>query len=373
MRPVFNVGILGTGFMGKTHAFSYMSIPYFYDKLPFDVKITAVCSGHFENALSFADEYSVEKAYASEDEIINSDHIDIIDICTPNIYHYETAKKAILRGKHVLIEKPLCITTAQADELAYLANQTDKKCGMVFNNRFLLPVIRAKEIIDSGRLGKLLSFDFKYLHNSCIDPERSAGWKQDKNVCGEGTLFDLGAHVFDLCRYLCGDFLTVYAKEQICFEQHKSKQGGFFITNSNEACYTVATLECGAVGTLTVGKVNIGENDGLTFHLFGTKGSIKFDLMEPSWLYYYDSTTENTVRGYTRIECVGRYPYPGGLFPSSKAPVGWLRGHIASMYEFLNSIYSNSGFTPSFDDGAKVQRLLCAAHESAVCGAEIKV
>lgn len=376
MKKEINIGLLGFGFMGKTHAFSLSSLPFYYDKLNFEAKYTAVCTSHIESAKSATDHFNLGYATVNEDDIINDKSIDVIDICTPNIYHYETARKAILAGKHVLCEKPLTVTYEQAAELDKLADAAFEKngqvCGMVFNNRHLAAVMHAKELIDSGRLGRILSFDFKYLHNSCIDPERTAGWKQDKDICGAGTLFDLGAHVIDLCRYLCGDFAEIYAKEQIAFPIHKRNDGSIWETNADEATYITATLECGAVGTVTVGKINVGENDGLTFNIYGTYGAIRFDLMDSDWLYFYDANAESGnfggMHGYTRIECVGRYPSPGGKFPSPKASNGWLRGHIGSMYAYLSSVNDKVLACPSFKDGAEVQRILEAAHISHLTG-----
>lgn len=381
MSKEIKIGLLGFGFMGKTHAFSVSALPYYYDGLNFTAKYAAVCTSRLETAESATAKYYLGYATANEDDIINDPEIDVIDISTPNLYHFETAKKAIRAGKHVLCEKPLCVNAAQARELDLLAAEAYEKngqvCGMVFNNRHLAAIRRAKEIIETGKLGNILSFDFKYLHNSCIDPERTAGWKQDKNICGAGTLFDLGAHIVDLCRYLCGDFSEIYAREQIAFPTHKNSDGSIWTTNADEAVYITATLECGAVGTLTASKINVGENDGLTFSVYGTEGAIKFDLMESDWLYYYDANSEGGsyggLRGFTKIECVGRYPYPGGKFPSPKASNGWLRGHIGSMHSYLSSVADKKQACPSFRDGARVQEILEAAHISHIEGKAVKL
>ena len=259
MKKEINIGLLGFGAMGKTHAFSVSSLPFYYDGLDFSAKYTAICTSRPETACAAAEKYSLGYATDCEDDIINDPDIDVIDISTPNIYHFETAKKAILAGKHVLCEKPLTVTSEQAGELEALAKvafeKNGKVCGMVFNNRHIAAVRHAKELIDGGRLGKIISFDFKYLHNSCIDPERTAGWKQNKDICGAGTLFDLGSHVVDLCRYLCGDFSEVYAKEQIAFPTHKTANGDIWETNADEAVYMTVTLECGAVGNISASKL----------------------------------------------------------------------------------------------------------------------
>lgn len=381
MSKDIRIGLLGFGAMGKTHTFSVSSLPFYYDGLDFTAKYTAVCTTRQETASAAAEKYSLGYATVCEDDVINDPDIDVIDVSTPNIFHYETVKKAILAGKHVLCEKPLTITVEQARELDALAKSAYEKngqvCGMVFNNRHFSAIRHAKELIDDGRLGKILSFDFKYLHNSCIDPERSAGWKQNKDICGAGTLFDLGSHIVDLCRFLCGEFSEISAREQIAFPTHKTAEGDIWETNADEAVYMTAVLECGAVGTLTASKITVGENDGLTFAVYGTEGALKFDLMESDWLYYYDANAEGGsfggLRGFTKIECVGRYPAPGGKFPSPKAQNGWLRGHIASMYAFLSAVSEGRQASPSFEDGAKVQEVLDAAHRSGEEGHAIKL
>ena len=381
MSKDIKIGLLGFGAMGKTHAFSVSSLPFYYEGLDFNAKYVAVCTSRLETANAAAEKYSLGYATANEDDIIFDPNVDVIDISTPNIYHYETAKKAILAGKHILCEKPLTVTAEQARELDRLAKtafeQNGKVCGMVFNNRHAASIRHAKELIDGGKLGRIISFDFKYLHNSCIDPERTAGWKQNKDICGAGTLFDLGSHIVDLCRYLCGEFDEVYAKEQIAFPVHKTADGGEWQTNADEAVYMTATLSCGAVGNLTASKITVGENDGLTFSIYGTKGALKFDLMESDWLYYYDSEAEGGnfggLHGFTKIECVGRYPAPGGKFPSPKAQNGWLRGHIGSMYAYLSAVADGRMACPSFEDGARVQEILEAAHISSVEGKPVKI
>lgn len=381
MGRVYKIGLLGFGSMGKTHHYSVASLPYYYVGTDFSARYVSVCTTNKDSAKRAAAGYSIDRYTDSEDDVINDPDVDIIDICTPNIFHFESAKKAIVAGKHVLCEKPLSITSDQATELDALAREAFEKngqvCGMVFNNRHLSAIKRAKELCDSGKLGKIISFDFKYLHNSCLDPDRCFGWKQDSSVCGAGTLFDLGAHVIDLCRYLCGEFESVFAKEQIAIPYHKCEDGSVWQTNADEATYIIATLKCGAVGTLTAGKIHVGENDGLTFSVYGTDGAIKFDLMEPDWLLYYDACAEGGnyggMKGFTRIECVGRYPSPSGKFPSPKAPSGWLRGHIGSMYAYLNAINEGKQASPSFADGAAVQNVLDAAHRSYVSGKETKI
>ncbi len=380
------IGLVGFGFMGKTHLWAVENLPFFYrtgdapDALPYTAEVAAVClspraMANPETALAEVAQYGIPRI-ATEDELIADPSIDIIDICTPNPCHYDTAKRAILAGKHVLCEKPLTVTVAEADELAVLANVHGVICGTVFNNRHLAPVMRAKQLIEEGRLGDILSFDFSYRHNSCIDPDRRAGWKQMADF-GGGTLADLGPHVIDLCHYLCGELSWISAHGQVAFPTHKTTDGGEWATDADEAFYMLCGTSDGACGSITVSKLVQGANDELTFTVNGTRGSLSFSLMDPNFLNFYDATAEGSpiggVRGYTHIECVGRYPTPAIGFPTVKAPVGWLRGHIGSMANYLSAVAANTPASPSFDDGVYVQRIMQAARQSDATGREVRL
>ncbi len=361
-----NIGLIGFGFMGKTHSWCVDNLKYFYRDLPFEAKIAGVCASRPETTEKAA-EFLGTRAAKNEDELITDPQIDIIDICTPNIYHYETLKKAIAAGKHIYCEKPLCISYEQATEIEALVKGKNITAQIVFNNRFVPAVMRAKQLIDEGRLGRIISFRCEYLHASATDPDKNAGWKQNKDICGAGTLFDLGSHAVDMIYYLCGEISSVKASSQIAFPERKGMSGEIWQTNADEAFYMICKTAGGAVGTIEASKLAVGANDELNFSVYGEKGSIKFELMNPNWLYFYDSTSPSGSfggeRGYTRIECCGRYDLPGGTFPSFKASVGWLRGHLHSMYSFLSAVHEGREACPNISDAAAVQKVLDMALE----------
>ncbi len=369
-KKVIKIGLLGFGSMGRTHTWAVRDLPFFYGELPFAAETHGVCTTTLEKSKRVAAEFGIPLATACEDDLIQSPDIDVIDICTPNSCHYSTLKKALAAGKHVLCEKPLCVTPAEADEIAALAKDSSLVCGMVFNNRWLAPAIRAKALIDEGRLGRILHYHAAYLHNSCIDPDRRVGWKQDRTVCGGGVLFDLGSHVIDLMSWLCGEIKAVGGHGQIAYPTHLDAAGNPWQTNADEAFYLHAVTAEGAHGSMELSKLTQGANDELTFEIYGEKGSLKFDLMEPNWLYFYDASApakpQGGTRGYTRIECVGRYPEM--IFPSPKAPAGWLYGHLASMHAYLSAVAARTPFAPSLADGAYVQRVMDTAYRSDASG-----
>lgn len=360
------IGLLGFGAMGRTHTWAVQNLPFFYGSLPFSAKVVGVCTTSMEKSERVANEFGMQIATTDEDDLINSPDIDIIDICTPNIYHYSTLKKAVAAGKCVLCEKPLCTSVAEAKEIAAIPLAKGQVCGMVFNNRWIAPVMRAKQLIDRGRIGRILSFEGKYLHNSAANPERPAGWKQDSSVCGGGVLFDLGSHVIDLLSFLCGPLQSVSGKSQIAYPTRKGINGETWQTNADESFYMLCRTKEGACGTISVGKLQVGTNDDLSFEIYGDAGALRFSLMDPNRLYYYDNTAADApiggMRGFTGIECVGRYP--DIIFPSPKAPAGWLYGHLASMHAFLSAVAGGKPFSPSLKDGLYVQEVMEAAYAS---------
>ncbi len=362
------IGLLGFGAMGKTHLNAINNLPFYYNDLPFSARVTSIVTAHRESAEKAASLYAIPHVAATEEEIINDPTIDVIDVCTPNIFHYDTVCRALRAGKHVYCEKPLAVNCAQAREMADLAKKQGVTAQIVFNNRFMSAAMRARQLIDEGRLGRIISFRGEYLHTSAIFADKPIGWKQNRDVCGGGVLFDLGSHVIDMIYYLCGRFASVVGASQIAFPDRVGSDGQPWKTNADEAFYMLARLENGAMGTVEVSKIAAGSNDDLKIEVRGEKGALRFSLMDPNFLYFYDATRKDGVlggeRGYQAIECVGRYPAPGGTFPGMRAPIGWLRGHIGSMYSFLSAVAEGREGCPSFDDGAHVQWVMEQAYQN---------
>ncbi len=356
------IGIIGFGNMGMAHSYSVENLRFFASELGFSARIVGICTTSIEKSKAICERFGFERAFASPEELIACPDVDVVDICTPNHLHLEAIEAAVAAGKRILCEKPLCPSYPDSLKAANAARGTVN--GIVFNNRHLSAIKRAKELIDEGRLGDILSFEASYLHNSCTNPQKNAGWKQS-GAFGAGVLRDLGSHALDLVYFLCGRFDSIYAKKQIAFPVRKGIDGENWSTDADEAVYIQAVLECGAHGTVHASKLINGANDDLSVSVYGTKGSLKFSLNEIDVLKFYDATRNSGSyggeSGYVSIECNGRYPHPFGSFPSPKATQGWLRGHVMSMYAFLNAVATGGKMSPSFDDGAYIAALCDAA------------
>lgn len=378
MSHRINIALVGSGAMGRCHSASLAALPFCYKDLPFEAHRALLVTRDEKTASEKAAALGFDRAVTTLEEALADQTIDVVDICTPNICHYEEVKAALAAGKHVLCEKPLGISAKEADELADLAGKSGKTCGMVFNNRHLPSAMRAKELVGEGRLGEIVSFRTSYLHSSSTDPRKPRGWKQDKTVCGGGVLFDLGSHAIDLLAFILGKeennrIASVRGTPQIFYKTRAGADGGEWQTNADEAFYATVKLRGGAIGTLEASKITVGANDDFTVSVYGTRGALQFDLMQPNYLRFYDASTASAphggLRGYTSIECVGRYDTPEAVFPGMRAPVGWARGHIHSMAAYLSAVHEGRPASPSFADGAYVNRVMEAAYTSAETGA----
>ena len=192
---IIGVGVIGWGFMGKTHTQALRNIALFYPGIDFQIKLRCVCSRRLEKAQEAAQLAGFESYTDDYRELLARKDIDVVSICTPNDQHEAMAIAAIQAGKHVYIDKPLAVTSESAGRIAAAAAAANVFTQMVFNNRFTPAVLRAKQLVDEGRIGEVLTFNARYLHSGSIDPNRPIGWKQQMQG---GLLLDLGCHALDL-------------------------------------------------------------------------------------------------------------------------------------------------------------------------------
>jgi predicted dehydrogenase len=369
----FGVGMVGYGFIGKMHTYAYKSIPIFYDPRPVDIRLVGVCTSRAETAQRAVEHGGYEFGTTDYHELIERDDIHIINCCTPNYLHRDIVIDALKAGKRVYCDKPLAMNLAEAREILDVAEKTNVVHQMTFQYRFVPAIMRARQLIDEGLLGEPMSFRAAYLHSGYIDPNRPMSWRLDKKQGGAGALFDLGSHVLDLVRYLLGECREVFAATQTFVKRRPASKGSSQLVDVevDDLALLQMKMENGALGTTEASRIATGTNDDLRIEIHGREGAMRFNLMEPNWLYVYDNRLESEPiggrRGFTKIETVQRYPEPA-VFPTPKCTVGWVRCHIASMYSFLSNVARGEASPPTLYDGLKVQEIMEAALESAEKG-----
>ena len=372
-----NVGIVGAGFMGKAHTYGYRTIPLYYDNLPFKIRLVGICDALIDVARKAKDTLGFEFATDRPGDIFSRDDINVVDVCTPNVFHKDAVVAAIKAGKNVYCDKPLATTYADAKEIVSLLAKHKVVAQMALQYRFFPATLRAKQILTEGRIGRILSFRACYLHSGSVDPKRPMGWKQDKSIGGGGVLFDLGAHALDLMYCLLGEYESVFAQTGIAYPERPDKAGRLVKVEADDVAYVLVRMKSGCTGAIEVSKLATGANDELRFEIHGDKGSLRFNSMDENWLEFYDNTAQDApiggVKGYTKIECVHRYEKPGGGFPGPKFPTGWLRAHVHSHYCFLSCVHAGKPASPSLEDGAYIQHVMEQAYASDATGKRLQI
>ena len=367
------IGMIGYGFMGKMHSYSYASLPFVYEPPPARVRLVGVCAASEASRSLAMERAGYEFATGDYRELLDRPDIRIINVCTPNYLHKEQAMAAIRAGKHVYCDKPLALSASEAEEMAVLARQSGLTCQVTFQYRFCPAVLRARQMVEEGFLGDVISFRSVYLHSGYTDPKRPISWRMQREKSGSGALGDLGSHAIDLMRWLAGDIAGVQARLRTLVKQRPVSAGSSEMVPVTVDDHAIVELELanGALGTLEASRIATGTADDLRFEIHGTRGAIGFDLMDPNWLMVYDDTRPGGAyggeRGWQRIECVQNYPKPAAL-PGGKAPVGWMRFHIAAIHSFVQRVVEGRPGEPSFDDGLAVQRIIDAAIASSESG-----
>lgn len=367
----YKAGILGYGSIGRVHAYAIGAMPYLYD-LPFRLTLAGVYNRTKEKTAAAQQRLGFELAAETPGELLSRRDIDAICLCLPNHQHEEFAIKAIEAGKHLYCEKPLCMNREGALRIGGAAKKAGVKVQMVFHNRFFPAVMRAKQLVDEGRIGRLYSFEAKYYHATNTDPEKPFNWYFDSETAGGGVLTDMGSHIIDLVSYLGGPYARVNAAMQTAVPARRDG-GGSRPVSVEDAGYVLAELKNGAFGTIVASKLATGTNDELELRLFGEKGALRFNTESPNVLEFYDAADRDGAfggeKGMKRIEAYQRFDPPGGVTPSPKVGIGWVRAHVHCMYAFFHSIHSDSDCNPSLDDGIYNQFVLEKMAESAREGA----
>ncbi|MDR0448130.1 MAG: Gfo/Idh/MocA family oxidoreductase [Treponema sp.] len=371
------IGIIGCGFMGKTHSFGAKTIPLYYDNLPFLPCLVGVCDSNPDAANAMKEKNGFDLATSNLDELLSHKDIDVVTVSTPNVFHKDIILAALAAGKHLYVDKPITASYAEALEVT----ESWKKSGLIaqvaHQFRFYPAVMRAKQLIDDGRIGNIMSFHGAYLHSGSIAKNKPIGWKQDKAMGGGGVLFDLGSHILDLLHGLLGDFSEIFASTRTLYPERPNARGEMVKISADDSAWILCKLPDGSQGMVEASKIHTGTNDDFRFEIYGDKGAIRFDSNLPNWLDFFNNETPEKPlggeRGYTRIETMSSFEKPGGSFPPSKFPLGWLRSHVHCFYNFLSSVHNGSPASPSLEDGAYILKLLEASYSSAEKGTWIKL
>ena len=359
-----NVGMIGFGYMGKMHTMCYDIMKYYYNT---DVNINMYAVSNTSKT-SFPIKF--EKVYSDYKSLINDENVDVIDICVPNFLHKEILIEAIKAGKHIYCEKPLAADIESANEVmeAYKKYNYNKTSRITFEYRFVPAIMRAKQIIDEGKIGNIIHFNFKYYGSEFLDPNRPISWQSTKEKSGGGVLYALGTHAIDLIHYLIGDIDEVYADKRTHFKKRPLLGTDKMIDVEIEDILNIQLYSGEKMGTLLLSQVAAGSGIDLTFEIYGEKGAIKFTHENPNVIYYFNNEDEKSpiggLSGFKAIETTQKYG-KAASFPPPRVNIAWTRYHIASIFDFIDAVANNTKAYPDIQDGYKVQLVTDAIYNSA--------
>jgi predicted dehydrogenase len=341
-RPSIGVGMLGYAFMGKAHSRAFHDVLLLSP--PLVPELVSISGRNRERVEEARARYGWAEAVSDWREQVGDPRVGLFDNGGPNNLHAEPTIEAARNGKHVFCEKPLGLDAAEAHGMWRAADDAGvvHMCG--FNYRFVPAIRRARELVDSGALGEIVHFRARYLQSWGWEAPTDI-WRFDRAQAGTGALGDLGAHIVDLARYLCGEVAAVSATVRTYVEGHEV----------DDAFVAAVEFENGAIGTLESSRLALGRVNQNTFELNGSQGSIAFDLER------FDELRVSDGGAYRSERVTGDWWPPGhGL--------GWGDTFTLEVQLLLEAIAGEGSVAPhgaTFEDGYRVAEVCDAVLRSA--------
>ncbi|MBC6458329.1 Gfo/Idh/MocA family protein [Actinomadura sp. HBU206391] len=381
-KPELGVGVVGYAFMGRVHSQAWRNVGAFFD-LPY-TPVMAALAGRSRPEV---DDAAARMGWASVETdwkaLLRRDDVQVVDVCTPGDSHAEIAVAALEAGKHVLCEKPLANTVAEAEAMAAAAAQASERgvrSMVAFNYRRVPAVALAQRLVAEGRLGEIRHVRAQYLQDWITDPEFPLVWRLQRDKAGSGALGDIGAHIIDVAQFVTGDRLVgvsalteTFVKERPLAEESAGLAAGGSATARGEVSVDDAALFIGRLGggglaSFEATRFATGRKNALRLEVNGSAGSLAFDFEAMNELWFHDNTLDADTAGFRRILVTEpTHPYAGAWWPPGHA-LGYEHAFTHEVADFVTAIAGGTDPTPSFADGLQVQRVLTAVEESAAGG-----
>ncbi|MDR6636995.1 Gfo/Idh/MocA family oxidoreductase [Paenarthrobacter nitroguajacolicus] len=364
-RPL-GVAAIGYAFMGKAHSNAWRNVASFFDVPAFEQKVLV---GRDAIQVAYAaGKYGWAESATDWREVIERDDIHIIDICAPGWMHAEIAIAALEAGKHVLVEKPLANTLAEAELMTAAAAKARKRGvqSMIgFNYRRVPALALAKELIAEGRLGSIRHVRAAYLQDWLADPETPMSWRLRKETAGSGALGDIASHAVDQIQFLTGQAVMEVTGTLRTFVAERPGPGGPEEVTVDDAVWATLGLTGNLSASVEASRVATGQKNSLKLEIYGSAGSLTFDLENLNELMFLDATVPVREQGFRRILVnEPQHPYLEAWWPQGHI-IGWEHTFTHQVRDFLVAVRDGSQPSPSFEDGLNVQRVLDAVQESA--------
>ena len=358
------MAVIGYAFMGKAHSNAWRNVGAFHPEVP-AVARRVLVGRDADGVAAAARQYGWEQTATDWRSVMERDDVDIVDICTPGHLHHEIALAALAAGKHVLVEKPLTNTLAQSVELveaAVRARSVGVQSMVGFNYRCIPALTLARNLIAEGRIGTVREVRAAYLQDWLADASAPMTWRLRKELAGSGALGDLGSHVVDQLRFLLDDEVRWASGSLATFVPARPGPSGPEPVTVDDTAWGLLGLSGGAVASVEVSRMAFGRKNALTIEVYGTEGSLGFDLERLNELMV------DSGEGPTRVLVTeADHPHLAPWWPPGHV-LGWDHTFTTEVATFLAAIEAGVTPSPSFEDGLAVQRVLDAIERSAASG-----
>ncbi|WP_343233638.1 Gfo/Idh/MocA family oxidoreductase [Streptomonospora sp. PA3] len=369
------VAMIGYGFMGAAHSQGWRTAPRMFD-LPAAPEMSVIVGRRADAVAAAAQRWGWAESATDWREVVARDDIDVVDVVTPGGSHAEIAAAALDAGKHVLCEKPLANTVAEAESMAAAAERAQARgaLSMVgFTYRRVPAATLARDLVARGKVGHIRQVRAAYRQDWLVDPQAPLAWRLQKEHAGSGALGDIGAHAVDMVQFITGRRVqrATGVVETIVEERPlpASEQAGPAtqtgrVTVDDLALFT-GRLDSGALAAFEATRYATGRKNALTVEVSGERGALFFDLEDLNTLQFYDRTAPEDQQGFTRISVTEpSHPYLSGWWPPGHL-LGYEHGFSHQVKDLVEGIDSGTPPHPSFAEGLHVQRVLDAVQRSA--------
>ena len=387
-KSALGVGMVGYAFMGAAHSQAWRTAGHFFD-LPYAVDMAALGGRNADAARAAAERLGWSSVETDWRTLVARDDVQLVDICTPGASHADIAIGALGAGKHVLCEKPLANTVAEARsmvEAARSARSRGTRSMVGFNYRRIPAVVLARQLVADGRIGEIRHVRAQYLQDWIVDPEFPLVWRLREEEAGSGALGDIGAHVIDLTQFVTGQRLVgVNALLETFVKQRPlpAASSGLSASGSTEmgtvtvddAALFLGRLDGGAIAAYEATRFATGRKNAIRVEVNGSRGSLAFDLERLNELEFLDGTEDPSLQGFRRILVTEpTHPYLGVWWPPGHT-LGWEHTFTHEVKDLVEAVAAGTDPIPSFEDGLQVQLVLDAVQRSAAdrgCWTEVE-
>lgn len=357
--PELGVGLIGTGFMGRAHALAFHNARTTFD-LPFNLKLVALADADAARAEQCAASWGFERSHGDWQQLISDPAVSVVAITTPNLLHFPMAMAALEAGKAVYCEKPLAVSLAQAREMQAAARRAGVVTRVGYNYQHNPIIGLAKQMIESGELGRIVSFQGEFSEDFMADGLSPWSWRCEEAHAG-GALADLGSHLLAMARYLLGDIEAVCADSQTVHTQRPATRGSEEQRpiSIDDQTYALLRFANGARGTFGSSWLKHGYKNHLSFEIGGTEGTLSFDQERLNELRLYRADAPGRD-GFQRILAGPAQPGYASFCPAPGHQLGYNELKTLEVHELIQALDGQGSNGTDFAEAMEVERLATA-------------